>query len=247
MIITLLCNRTGRDFIIGDLHGALPMLNALLEHVDFEPSKDRLIAVGDLFDRGPSAKDCLFLLNQPWFHTVRGNHEHNLLLWSNAVSPEQKQAARIEILTGGGEWFFLLTQHEQTTLCHKIAELPLAILLSSREQRFCVIHAEVAQGYDDIDAFLMALLNDEPAVLGSCLSGRRRHKTADVRLIENIDWIVCGHTPVLPTNRIRGNCLNLDFGLPASHPKCALGMFETVSGTLWLCNQKHIIEKYAGE
>lgn len=244
MIITLLYNHIGRDFIIGDLHGALPILNAMLEHVHFDPRQDRLIAVGDLFDRGTSPKDCLFLLSQPWFHAVRGNHEHNLLLWSNAASPEQKQAARLQILATGGEWFFSLSEHEQTSLCHNIANLPLAILLSSHEKRYCVIHAEVAQGYDDIDAFLLALLNEEPSVLRSCLAGRRRHKTADLRPIENIDWIVCGHTPVLPTNRIRGNSLNLDYGLPFRHPLSALGMYETGTGTLWLGNQQLQVAKY---
>lgn len=244
MIITLLYNHIGRDFIIGDLHGALSMLNALLEHVHFDPRKDRLIAVGDLFDRGASPKDCLFLLNQPWFHTVRGNHEHNLLLWNNAVSEEQKQAARLQILAVGGEWFFSLTEPEQTSLCHLIAGLPLVILLSSREQRYCVIHAEVAQGYDDLDAFLMALLDEEPTVLRNCLSGRWRHKSADRHPIANIDWVVCGHTPVLPTNCIRGNSLNLDYGLPPGHPMSALGMYETGTDSLWLCNQQLQIAKY---
>ena len=242
MIITLLYNHTGRDFIIGDLHGALPMLNALLEHVHFDPGKDRLIAVGDLFDRGTSPKDCLFLLNQPCFHTVRG--KHNLLLWNNAVSHEQKQVAQRQILAAGGEWFFTLPEPEQTSLCHLIAGLPLVILLSSREQRYCVIHAEVAQGYDDIDAFLMALLDEEPTVLRNCLSGRWRHKTADRRPIANIDWVVCGHTPVLPINRIRGNSLNLDYGLPSRHPMSALGMYETGTDSLWLCNPHLQVTKY---
>lgn len=244
MITTLLYNHPGRDFIVGDLHGAFPELNALLKHVEFDASKDRLIAVGDLFDRGAFLHDCLSLLDQPWFHAVRGNHEHNLLLWDMAAPPEQKQAARLQIVNAGGAWFFSLPEHEQSHLCRKIADLPLAILLSSRGKRYCVIHAEVAQGYNDIDAFLMALQNEEPTVLHHCLSGRRRHKTADTRPIENIDWIICGHTPVLPANRIRGNSINLDYGLPSSHPMSALGMYETGADTLWLCHQPLHVSTY---
>jgi hypothetical protein len=52
MIVTLLPNRTGRDFILGDLHGAFPFLQALLSHAHFDEHHDRLIATGDLFDRG---------------------------------------------------------------------------------------------------------------------------------------------------------------------------------------------------
>lgn len=247
MIITLFSNRIGRDFIVGDLHGAFSELNALLEHVQFDASKDRLIAVGDLFDRGTSPQDSLPLLSQSWFHAVRGNHEHNLILWNNAVAHEQKQAARLQILAAGGEWFFSLPEHEQENLCRQIADLPLAILLSSHGKRYCVIHAEVAQGYNDIDAFLMALLNEEPTVLHHCLSGRKRHKSADTRPIANIDWIVCGHTPVLPANRIRGNSINLDYGLPSRHPMSALGMYETGVDTLWLCHQPLRVSKYSDQ
>lgn len=244
MITTLLYNHLGRDFIVGDLHGAFPELNALLKHVQFDASKDRLIAVGDLFDRGAFPYDCLSLLDQPWFHAVRGNHEHNLLLWDVAASPEKKQAARLQIVNAGGAWFFSLPEQEQNLLCRKIADLPLAILLSSHGKRYCVIHAEVAQEYGDISDFLIGLLNEELSALRDCLSGRRRHKTVDTRPIENIEWIACGHTPVLPANRIRGNSINLDYGLPSSHPMSALGMYETGADTLWLCHQPSRVSKY---
>jgi serine/threonine protein phosphatase 1 len=81
MIVTLLPNRTGRDFILGDLHGAFPFLQALLSHAHFDEHHDRLIATGDLFDRGPAALDCLTLPDKPWFYAVRGNHEDALLAW----------------------------------------------------------------------------------------------------------------------------------------------------------------------
>lgn len=78
-IKTLEPNTEGRDFVIGDLHGALPCLLTLLEGVNFDKDKDRLISVGDLVDRGPASQECLELLYEPWFHCVLANHEQMML------------------------------------------------------------------------------------------------------------------------------------------------------------------------
>ena len=68
-IIRLPVNKTGRDFVLGDLHGTTDLLRALMEHVAFDPKKDRLFSVGDLIDRGEDSPGGLTLLLEPWFHT----------------------------------------------------------------------------------------------------------------------------------------------------------------------------------
>src|SRR3546814_1255791 len=52
-------NDIGRDFIVGDLHGCLDLLQAELTRIEFDRSKDRLFSVGDLVDRGPDSMGCL--------------------------------------------------------------------------------------------------------------------------------------------------------------------------------------------
>lgn len=79
IIKTLSANVVGRDLVIGDLHGCYHLLEVLLEHLSFDPLKDRLLSVGDLVDRGPESLRCLELLHEPWFHAVLGNHEQMLL------------------------------------------------------------------------------------------------------------------------------------------------------------------------
>jgi serine/threonine protein phosphatase 1 len=55
---------TGRDFVLGDLHGTTDLLRLLMEHVAFDPKKDRLFSVGDLIDRERTAPvACPFSLN----------------------------------------------------------------------------------------------------------------------------------------------------------------------------------------
>lgn len=68
-------NKSGRNFVIGDLHGQTKALASLMEEVIFDRGKDRLFCVGDLVDRGPKSLRALDLLKEPWFYSVVGNHD----------------------------------------------------------------------------------------------------------------------------------------------------------------------------
>ncbi|GIK74438.1 MAG: serine/threonine protein phosphatase [Chloroflexota bacterium] len=72
-------NRTGRDIVIGDLHGHADRLLRLMDRERFDPARDRIIACGDLADRGPASRRCLNLLSEPWFFSVRGNHDQHFI------------------------------------------------------------------------------------------------------------------------------------------------------------------------
>jgi serine/threonine protein phosphatase 1 len=65
----------GRCFVVGDIHGRFDLLDAELESLGFDKSKDHLFSVGDLVDRGPFSHLAVEYVNQPWFHHVCGNHE----------------------------------------------------------------------------------------------------------------------------------------------------------------------------
>ncbi|MBR4234709.1 MAG: serine/threonine protein phosphatase [Clostridia bacterium] len=74
-----------RSIIIGDVHGCNAELCALLDKVGPKPQEDRLILLGDLFDRGPESYEvyqtvqalaCQFAER---FVLLRGNHEDYLL------------------------------------------------------------------------------------------------------------------------------------------------------------------------
>ena len=46
-------------WIIGDLHGCMDSLSALLERLDYARSADRIWLVGDLVNRGPANAEVL--------------------------------------------------------------------------------------------------------------------------------------------------------------------------------------------
>lgn len=72
-------NLLGRDFVIGDMHGAFNAFQNLLKGLNFDKQKDRIFSVGDLVDRGPLSYECLKLIREPWFHSVMSNHESMMI------------------------------------------------------------------------------------------------------------------------------------------------------------------------
>lgn len=48
-------NLAGRDFVVGDIHGAYDLVIQGMKAARFNPTCDRLFAVGDLIDRGPGS------------------------------------------------------------------------------------------------------------------------------------------------------------------------------------------------
>ena len=70
----------GRDFVVGDLHGELDTLEAMLEELEFQPGRDRLFALGGLVDCGSRSADVLAWMEGSRITlSVRGNHKQMLL------------------------------------------------------------------------------------------------------------------------------------------------------------------------
>ena len=69
------------DYVVGDIQGCFDGLSKLLKSVNFDPAKDKLIAVGDLVGRGPQSLETLQYLYSlgSQFETVLGNHDLHLL------------------------------------------------------------------------------------------------------------------------------------------------------------------------
>ena len=74
-----------RTFIIADIHGCNRELSELLSFLNPDPETDRMILLGDLFDRGPDSWEVyqtVLLLASAFgdrFILLRGNHEDYLL------------------------------------------------------------------------------------------------------------------------------------------------------------------------
>ncbi|CNL09534.1 serine/threonine protein phosphatase [Yersinia frederiksenii] len=129
-----------RIFVVGDIHGCLNKLNEKLLSVDFDESKDLLISVGDLIDRGSQNVECLDLITQPWFRAVRGNHEQMAI---DALAGKYGMADCW--VANGGMWFFCLDPDQKllaTSLIKKAADLPLVIEIETDRGKYVIAHAD---------------------------------------------------------------------------------------------------------
>lgn len=79
-----------RTIVIGDVHGCLREVQALVEKVRFDRTVDRLVFVGDLVDKGPDGPGVVRFVRDLGAECVVGNHEEKALRW---LRHEAKRAA----------------------------------------------------------------------------------------------------------------------------------------------------------
>lgn len=200
MITTLPENTKGTDYFVGDIHGCYDKLIKELNHIKFDFDKDRLISVGDLTDRGPSSEMCLHLLEESWFHAVRGNHE------DMATKVHRGEWQLYNFISNGGVWFEKLPQDRQDKCVSLIEQMPLIIEVPYRGKLIGVLHANVAKrSWNEYHDQLSD--HDEDDVMW----GRRRIYNNDTTRIDDVDAVVVGHT-VVPRVKTLGNVVYIDTG-----------------------------------
>lgn len=202
-------NARGRDFVVGDLHGAYELLMLMLKEINFDFEVDRLFSVGNLCDRGPDSVRCIRLIEQPWFKAVAGNHEEMLLR-----SAFEKNFNWQSWITMGGAWATALSKDELFELADLVTSLPLAIAVGEGEDRFNVLHAE----YNGSDASLEdALETNSGSPVPLCLTWGRDiihgHAEPDH---EDLSMTFVGHYSVSQVGRI-GKMVYLNTGAFRTH------------------------------
>lgn len=125
-------------YVVGDIQGCYRELMALLEKVAFNPSSDRLIAVGDLVARGPNSLDVLrfFMRHPESCQTVLGNHDLNLL----AVLCDLRKAKKSDLLDE------VLASPERGAIIDYLRRQPLALWFN--ELKLLVTHAGLPPLWD---------------------------------------------------------------------------------------------------
>lgn len=211
-------NITGRDLVVGDLHGEYHQLMEALDGVSFDDTNDRLIAVGDLIDRGQDSPRCLELLAEPWFHSIQGNHE-DLMLQGLAAGPGS--SARDLWFINGGDWARQQDPEWLQIMAREVANrMPLALEVRAGGRRFGIVHADVPR--DD-----WALMDDPDGARRTrdYMLWSRDHILRAIQNplynpppVRNIDGVFIGHTPIRRRARL-GNRFYIDTGAvyPGGH------------------------------
>ena len=137
LIYTINADHANRVYMVGDLHGCHSLLIQELQKIHFDFQIDVLICTGDLVDRGEENLACISLLDQPWFYTVRGNHEEMCI-----KSPHDPKIKDIHA-RNGGEWFYQLSQTQRLEIIERFKQLPLVIEVQLEYKKIGVVHADI--------------------------------------------------------------------------------------------------------
>jgi len=204
-IRTLPPNTAGRDFFLGDLHGETDKLAAALDAVGFDPAHDRVIAVGDLVDRGPDSLKALALLDEPWFFTVRGNHEQ---MMADALAAGPDSPAFTQWMYNGGSWIKTVDPAAWPALMARVRALPIAITLCRAEgPSIGIVHAE----YPLPRWASIAAAVADPHHRQRLLWGRWILRAEKPHITEDVTATIHGHTPI-PAPVALGNAVFIDTG-----------------------------------
>jgi len=200
-------NTKGRDFVVGDIHGAFTQLANALVVIDFDVTVDRLFSVGDLVDRGPESIDFDRWLSKSWFHAVRGNHEQMLI---DAVADESmSQQQRMHHHLNGGEWLTGLPEVEQQCYAMLCKDLPLAIEVDTDAGLVGIVHAECP--LDDWELFKSLLDTNQEYFEAVALWSRKRISSWNETEVKGVHKLYVGHTPAHNIREL-GNVIYIDTG-----------------------------------
>lgn len=207
-VLTVAANVVGRDFVAGDLHGNLELLEHALSGIAFDEQRDRLFCVGDLIDRGRHSQQLIEWLAKPWFHACVGNHEAVLLDYEATRSSELAQNWQ----QFGGSWFFQLPRAMQRRIAKMVREhcyFAIEILSVQGTPETGIVHADVPYQLS-WQEFKQALTTEEDIRYQTVWS-RARGRGEVQTPVEGIQTLVCGHEIVAKAHK-RANVWLLDTG-----------------------------------
>lgn len=203
-------NRAGRDFLVGDIHGCFDLVLREMERARFDPAADRIVAVGDLVNRGPQSHRALRFLSYDWVSCVRGNHE-DLVMRLHAEGDLPPATVSFLVREHGLGWWFRTPEALRDDLAEAFAKLPIAIELETDDGPLGIVHADVPEPLS-WGAFLASLEAGDLSVMREALWGRSRIRGRRCEGVEGIPRIAVGHCD-LPDGVTRfGNVYGIDTG-----------------------------------
>ena len=171
-------------YLIGDVQGCCGALRRLLLKIGFSPSRDRIVVLGDLVNRGPESLATLRLLRGlgDAATCLLGNHDLHLLAVAHGVRPAHRSDTLDDILQAPDRdaWIDWLRQRRMALF----------------ERGWLMVHAGVVPQWDvattlqlagELEqqlrhappkAFLQAMFGNEPARWDAGLNGDARLRFA---------------------------------------------------------------------
>lgn len=197
-------NLLGRDYAVGDIHACVTKLKTALRAIGFDAARDRLFAVGDLVDRGQENDEAIELLDQPWFHSVLGNHEKMGILFAHGELP-----AEFYVQCGGG-WNVANPESRRMEIADAFSALPIAMEIETTNGLIGIVHADYPLGrWQDIHDRLGGA--NRESLERSMLWSRDRFDLENRDNVDGVRAVIVGHTPLVHYSSL-GNTIYIDTG-----------------------------------
>lgn len=167
-------------YAIGDIQGCFDDLMRLVDHIQFDPKRDRLWFVGDLVNRGPKSLETLRYIKGLGSAaiTVLGNHDLHLLAVANDKKKPRKKDSLHQVLMAPDceellDWLrHRPLLHYQYDYCLVHAGLPPQWDIK-KAQKMAHLAERILQGPDFHD-FLSIMYGNLPNVWSSDLKGNEK-------------------------------------------------------------------------
>lgn len=166
-------------YAIGDVQGCNCALQKLLEHIHFDPAKDRLWFTGDLVNRGTHSLEVLRFVKQlgTCQKTVLGNHDLHLLACAYQQHPGWEEDTFASIMSAPDrdelmDWLrhqHLFYYDEQ--LGHALVHAGVAPSWDLHKTLALAKEVETILQSDDITLFLANMYGDQPNYWDDALTG----------------------------------------------------------------------------
>lgn len=138
----------GRYFAIGDIHGCLRSLEALLKLVlpQVDPERDTIVFIGDYVDRGPDPRGVIQRIidlkrDYPRVVALKGNHEDMLLGWV-----EEGRDLDLYLFNGGGSTIRSYEREGRFQIPEEHMEFLRSLVLYHETENYLFVHAGLRPG-----------------------------------------------------------------------------------------------------
>eukprot|EP00322_Chrysochromulina_rotalis_P002351 CAMPEP_0115828262 /NCGR_PEP_ID=MMETSP0287-20121206/480_1 /TAXON_ID=412157 /ORGANISM="Chrysochromulina rotalis, Strain UIO044" /LENGTH=295 /DNA_ID=CAMNT_0003281467 /DNA_START=25 /DNA_END=912 /DNA_ORIENTATION=- len=184
-----------RTILVGDLHGCLDELEALLRECAHDPCTDRVVLTGDLVNKGPKSAECVREARIRGYFAVRGNHDDAALFaW------ERRERERLEGGIPSSDHKYAYTDSFDSADVAFLRELPYTLRLDG--QGMLVVHAGLVPG--------VSLAEQHPAYLYTMRNLVKRSGSWEARVQPNegVPWA----TEWIPDEEALPNVRHVVFG-----------------------------------
>lgn len=203
-------NNTGRDFVVGDIHGTFDVLRRAMYKAGFDEKKDRLFLLGDYLNRGKYSLDAIEFLSYSFVRAIKGNHEIMFLDLFDGQTLNTRLLSEYQSQQGLFTWVKEATMTQLQKLRNAILQLPTAREVPTPRGLVGFVHADVPQGWN-WEEFKSAMLTQHKPLLNYAVWNRTRVENSIDTGVEGVGRLFVGHTVVKSVHRL-GNVYYMDTG-----------------------------------